>query len=142
MNKEELIKLADDLEKRVDDYANKLLTDEIKSCKKMKWACQRYFNFKNKYKFDKIELLKVYVWASQFKHRAGVLKGKNIELHDSLLFDMANIFCFKKENGKRLTRKVYEQKARKNVKTQSLALISSYVAANNEGEQQEIYIAG
>ena len=144
MKKEALIKLADDLEKRVDDYANKLLTDEIKSCKKMKWACQRYFDFKEKYNFDKVELLKIYVWAKQFKHVNGPkgIKGEYIELHDSILFDYANILCIKHDNGDRVFKKGYIQKSRKNVKTEEMAILSSYIGANSKDEQQEVYIGG
>ena len=143
-NKEILIKLADDLEKRVDNYANKLITDEIKSCKKMKWVAKRYFKFKEKYSFDKVELLKVYVWAKQFKHVNGPkgIKGEHIELHDSILFDYANILCIKKDDGNRVFKKGYIQKARKNVKTEEMAILLSYVCANSKDEQQEGYIGG
>lgn len=144
MDKEKVIKLAQELESRVDSYASKLLSNEILSCQKIKWQCKRYFEFKQKYTFDNIELLKFYVWSNQFKYRTGTkgIKGCKIQLHDSLLFDAANILCFKKADGNRLTRKVYIQKARKNVKTMFMALISSYVAFNSKDEQQEIYIAG
>ena len=136
--------MADELEKRVDEYANNLLTNEINSCQKIKWQCLRYFKFKKKYSFDNLELLKFYIWSSQFKYRTGTkgIKGCKIQLHNSLLFDAANILCFKKADGNRLTRKVYIQKARKNVKTMFMALISSYIAFNVNDEQQEIYIAG
>lgn len=116
--------MADELEKRVDEYANNLLTNEINSCQKIKWQCLRYFKFKEKYSFDNLELLKFYIWSSQFKYRTGTkgIKGCKIQLHNSLLFDAANILCFKKADGNRLTRKVYIQKARKNVKTMFMAI--------------------
>ena len=141
---DKLIKMADDLEAKVDEYANKIINNEIKSCQKMKYTCMRYFDFKEKYDFDKIELLKFYIWSNQFKYRTGTkgIKGQRIELHESLLFDAANILCIKKDDGNRLYKKAYIQKARKNVKTMFMALISSYIAANTDDEQQEIYIAG
>ena len=141
-DKERLLMQADELEKRVDNYCNDIINGKITACRKHIWACKRYFKFKDKYTFDKIELLKFYVWAKQFKHRAGILKGQNIELADFNLFEAAFILCFKKQNGLRLIKKVYIQTARKNVKTQFMALISSYIGANSKDEQMEIYIAG
>lgn len=140
--KEALIKEADRLSDRVDKYCNDIISGNIVACKKHKLACERFFKFKEKYNFDKIELLKFYVWAKQFKHRAGVLKGKYIELHDFNLFEAANILCLKKDDGLRLTRKAYIQTARKNVKTQFMAMLSSYIAYNTKDEQQEVYLAG
>lgn len=144
MDKEKVLQLADELEKRVDTYANKLISDEIISCKKMKSTCRRYFEFKKRYNFDKLELLKVYLWAKQFKHVNGPkgIKGEYIELHDSVLFDFANILCIKNDEGDRVFKKGYIQKARKNVKTEEMAILGSYVGANSKDEQQEVYIGG
>mgnify|MGYP003419971046 CR=1 FL=1 len=56
---------------------------------------------------------------------------------------MCNIFCWKlKKNGLRRYRKVYIQLARKNVKTQSMSLIASYIEFVKTEEQQEVYLAG
>ena len=145
MLNEELIKLADNLVERVDKYCEQILNGEIKACKKLKWACERYKKDKNnnKFYFDKIELLRVYMWAKQFKHRAGVLKGQHIELTDFNLFVVANIFCWRNSNDKkRRIRKVYIQLARKNMKSQLMAIIASYIDFNSKDEQQEIYLAG
>ena len=145
MLNEELIKLADNLVGRVDKYCEQILNGEIKACKKLKWACERYKKDKNnsKFYFDKIELLRVYMWAKQFKHRAGVLKGQHIELTDFNLFVVANIFCWRNSNDKkRRIRKVYIQLARKNMKSQLMAIIASYIDFNSKDEQQEIYLAG
>lgn len=114
---DKLIKMADDLEAKVDEYVNNILTGKINSCKKHKWACERYLKDRRneEYIFDNIELLKVYIWAKQFKHYKGELAGQYIDLTPFQLFIVANIFCFKlKENGLRRFRKVYIQLARKN----------------------------
>ena len=47
----------------------------------------------------------------------------------------------RRDNGRRKFKKAYIQMGRKNSKTQTLALISSYIAYNSN-EQQEIYVAG
>ena len=145
MCREDLEKLADELVNRVEKYVDDILTGKINACKKHKWACERYLKDKEneEYVFDKIELLKIYIWSKQFKHRAGVLKGQYIELTDFNLFVLCNIFCWKiKETGLRRIKKVYVQLARKNMKTQLMGIISSYIEFINDKEQQEIYLAG
>lgn len=145
MCREDLEKLADELVNRVEKYVDDILAGKINACKKHKWACERYLKDKEneEYVFDKIELLKIYIWSKQFKHRAGVLKGQYIELTDFNLFVLCNIFCWKiKETGLRRIKKVYVQLARKNMKTQLMGIISSYIEFINDKEQQEIYLAG
>lgn len=140
----EIQKLASELFYRVDNYANDIVNNKIVACKKHKWSCKRYLDdFKNEnYVFDKIELVKFYVWSRQFKHRAGILKNQVIELTDFQLFIIANLFCWKKvSNGYRRYRKAYIQLARKNAKSQLLSLIASYECFLSD-EQAEVYLAG
>ena len=129
---------------RVVNYANQLIDGEIIACKKHRWAAMKFIrDLENpNYYFDVDELERFYDWSRLFRHTKGVLAGKPIELVDFQLFVIAGIFCFKyKENGRRVVRKVYIQLARKNAKSQLLALIASYKAFLS-GEQEEIYIAG
>lgn len=137
-------KLSNDLFKRVDKYADNVIKGKITACKKHIWACKRFKkDFSNeKFRFDKVELLKFYLWSRQFKHRAGVLKNKVIELTDFQLFIIANLFCWKrKDNGYRRYRKAYIQLARKNAKSQLLSLIASYECFLSD-EQAEVYLSG
>jgi phage terminase large subunit-like protein len=141
--------MIEKLIKRVFDYVNSVLNGEINACKKLKQACQRFLDDVERlksedfpYYFDATELEEFYEWARMFKHHKGILAGKPIELTDFQLFLAANIFCWKKKsNNARRFRKVYIQLARKNAKTQFLALIASYVAFLSD-EQEEVYIAG
>ena len=73
---------ANELYERVENYCNSIINGDIPACKKHIQACKRFYKFKENrnYYFDKLELLKVYIWARQFKHTKGVLAGKNIEL--------------------------------------------------------------
>lgn len=133
------------LEKRIIDYAEGIRTGEIIACQKMKWAIDRFFddlNHNPDYYMDWFEVFKFYRWSKMFKHTKGVLANQHIELHESQLFEIANIFGFKKrkDNTRRFT-EVYIQKARKQAKTQTLALIASYVAFLSD-QQEEVYIAG
>ena len=112
-------KMSNELFNRVSKYANDIINKKIIACEKHIWSCKRFKNdFNNpNYYFDKVELLKFYLWSRQFKHRAGILKGKLIELTDFQLFVIANLFCWKrKDNNYRRFRKSYIQLARKNAK--------------------------
>lgn len=137
-------KLSEDLFNRVDKYADDIINGNIIACKKHIWSCKRFKNdFNNpNYYFDKVELLKFYLWSRQFKHRAGVLKNKVIELTDFQLFIIANLFCWKrKDNNYRRYRKAYIQISRKNAKSQLLSLIASYECFLSD-EQAEVYLSG
>ena len=140
----EVQKLALELFSRVNNYAKNIVNGKIIACKKHIWAAKRYLkDFENEnYVFDKKELVRFYVWSRQFRHRAGVLKNKIIELTDFQLFIIANLFCWKrKDNGYRRFRKAYIQLARKNAKSQLLSLIASYECFLSD-EQAEVYLAG
>lgn len=132
---------------RVYNYAYDIIEGEIKACKKHIQACQRFIddinNVENEdyaYYFDVNELEDFYEWSKMFKHTKGVLAGEYIELTDFQLFLAANIFCWKdKSTSYRRFRYVYVQLARKNAKSQLLALIASYTAFLSD-EQEEVYI--
>lgn len=135
---------------RIYNYANDIVNNKIIACKKHKQACNRFLNDLNKvdnveyqYYFDSEELYRFYKWAELFKHRVGPLKGKKIKLVDFQLFMVGNIFCWKdKETKLRRFRKVYIQLARKNAKSQLLAVIASYICFLAKNEQAEVYLAG
>ncbi|SEN80034.1 terminase large subunit [Lihuaxuella thermophila] len=134
---------------RVIQYARDIVEGKILACKKHIQACQRFLNdferMQNNdspYEFDEDELYRFYKWANMFKHTKGVLAGQRIELTDFQLFVVGNLFGWKdKETGTRRFRKAYIQLARKNAKSQLLALITSYTCFLSD-EQEECYIAG
>ncbi|MFB7142067.1 terminase large subunit [Gottfriedia sp. NPDC056225] len=134
---------------RVWDYANKIVEGEIIACKKHIWAAQRFIKDINRtqeddcpFTFD-VDILEDFnEWAKEFKHSEGVLAGQPIILTDFQLFIVANIFCFlNKKNGSRRFRKVYIQLARKNAKSQLLALIATYETFLSD-EKHRVYITG
>ncbi|MBY6758646.1 terminase large subunit [Clostridium botulinum] len=130
-------------------YACDIVNGKIKACKKHIQACKRFLDDLDKsqnedypYFFDYEELYKFYKWAGLFKHRAGVLKGQKIDLVPFQLFIVGNLFCWKhKDTGLRRFRKAYIQIARKNAKSQLLAVIASYECFLSK-EQAEVYLAG
>lgn len=137
------------LVERIANYAQSIIEGSILACKKHIAACQRFLDDVERipngdfpYDFDVDELYKFNTWSSMFKHTKGVLAGQKIELTDFQLFVVANIFCWKhKDTGLRRFRKAYIQLARKNAKSQLLALITSYSGFLSD-EQEECYIAG
>lgn len=134
---------------RVFAYCDDILSGEIKASIKHKWAVKRFLkdyeecqNDDSPFYFEEVEGEDFYWFSREFKHVEGVLAGENVELTDFQLFISVNIFCFKKrKNGARRFRKIYIQLARKNAKSQFLAIIGAYVAFLGD-EKQRIYIAG
>lgn len=137
------------LGERVLDYVNDILDGTIPACEKHIWAAQRFMNDLERtvnddcpFYFDIDQLYDFYEWAKQFKHFKGVLAGQYIELTDFQLFIAANIFCFlNKKSHKRRFLRVFIQLARKNAKSQFLALIASYITFLSD-QLEECYIAG
>jgi phage terminase large subunit-like protein len=134
---------------RVFNYCDDILTGKIKACKKHIWAVKRFLkdfedcqNDDSPFYFDEDIVEDFYWWAREFKHTEGILAGQNVELTDFQLFISANIFGFKKRsNGARRFRKVYIQLARKNAKSQFLAIVASFVTFLGD-ERQRAFIAG
>lgn len=130
-------------------YAEDVVDGRITACRKHRAACERFLNDLQLsqsdnylYYFDIDEVYRFYRWARMFKHTKGVLANKPIELTPFQLFVVGNIFGWKhKANDLRRFRKAYIQLARKNAKSQLLALIASYEAFLSP-EQSEVYIAG
>lgn len=137
------------LEQRLMDYVYDILEGKIKACKKHIWACERFIKDLERaqedecaFYFDIEKLYDFYEWAKEFKHFKGILAGKPIELTDFQLFVAANIFCFlNKEDDTRRFLRVFIELARKNAKSQFLALIGSYITFLSD-QQEECYIAG
>ncbi|PEF61154.1 terminase large subunit [Bacillus cereus] len=137
------------LEERLMQYVYDISYGNILACKKHKWACERFLRDLERtqedecpFYFDREQLYDFYEWCKQFKHFKGVLAGQYIELTDFQLFVAANIFCFliKDTNNRRFLR-VFIELARKNAKSQFLALIASYITFLSD-QQEECYIAG
>lgn len=129
------------------DYCDDVLEGKIKASKKHIRAVERFYNdlaqIENEdylFYFDVDELDDFVAWSKMFKHTKGILKNKFIELTPFQMFLCAQLFCWKgKKDGLRRFRRAYIQLARKNAKSQLLALIASYVAFLSD-EMEEVYI--
>lgn len=143
------MELKEQLVERLINYAEDIVKGKIVASKKHKQACQRFLNDikqipkkKYPYYFDADEVERFYHWSRCFKHTKGLLSGTAIELDNFQLFIAANIFGWKKkENGHRRFRKSFIMVARKNSKSQLLALLTSYECFLSK-EQAECYVAG
>jgi len=131
-------------------YAEDCISGKILSCEKHAWACQRFLKdyhasqekgSKFVFQWKKVEA--VITWSRLFKHTKGVLSGENIYLHISQLFIIANVYGFYyRDTGYRRFQKFYTQVARKNAKSQLLAIVLTYeLMVFLDGGLSEVYCA-
>ncbi len=138
-----------DLQEWLEAYSHDVVNDEVVSCQKHKWACQRFLDDINSqkkksfpYKFDEEKAYKFLRWMTHFKHRRGVIAGEPINPHPIQIFIFSNIYGWvHKETGYRRFRKAYWGVGRKNAKSQSLAMAATYEAFAMGEPVAEIYCA-
>ena len=138
------MKILEELKK----YAIDCISDEIISCKKHKWACQRFLNDieSDKFYWDENEAQRIVDWFKLLHHSKGELAKKPIELTTWQKFNMCQIHGWKnKKTGLRRFKQAFIIVARKNAKTQMQAgnvLYEMSVVATRNGEISETYCAG
>jgi len=150
MTKKALTKKRRSAADEVLKYARDCVAGNVLSCKKHAQACARFLRDYeaaqapgSRFKFDWAPVDRVLLWASLFKHTKGILTGQSIELHISQVFIIANIYGFYyRQSGYRRFQKFYFQVARKNAKSQLLAIILSYeLMVFTNGGLSEVYCA-
>jgi len=131
-------------------YVNDCIKGKILCCTKHKWACIRFKKDyeaaqkpDSKFVFHWEKVAKVIQWAGFFKHTKGILAGDPIELHITQLFIVANVYGFYyRDTGYRRFQKFYYQVARKNAKSQLLAVLLTYeLMVFLDGKMAEVYCA-
>jgi len=130
-------------------YCNNVIDGKEIACIKHKWACMRFLNDlervgtkKFPYVFDIDKANKYLRWMPFFKHTKGPLTGKRKipELIEKLIF--GNIYGWvHKDTGLRRFRKGYWQVARKNAKSQDLAIEGLYEMSGFGIPSSECYVA-
>ena len=134
-------------------YAKQCIDDKIVSCTKHKWACKRFLDdierSKNKdcsFYWDKEEAYKIVKWFGLLKHSKGVLAGQFITLTPAQKFGLCQIYGWRRKSNKlRRFNKSYQQKGRKNAKSQEQAGVILYEMAYGSVKNHEInecYCAG
>jgi len=136
--------------KKLLKYAQDCKAGRIVCCTKHMWACIRFLrDYENaigkrsKFIFNWDRVAKVLQWSELFQHTKGVLTGKPIALAISQVFVVANVYGFyHRETGYRRFQKFYLQLARKNAKSQLLAVVISYeLMVFLKGGMAEVYCA-
>ena len=128
-------------------YAKQCIADKIPSCTKHKWACRRFLNdierTKNKdcpFVWNEDEAQRIVKWFGLLKHSKGVLAGQFINLTVSQKFGLCQIYGWRrKADGMRRFNKSYQQKGRKNAKSQEQAGVILYEMAYGSTKNKEIY---
>ena len=135
-------------------YAKKCINDEIPSCVKHKWACERALkDFQREandpyypYFWDEAAAELIVSWFKNLRHSKGELAGQTINLTEWQQFHLCQLYGWKrKKDGRRRFKKMFIEVARKNAKSQELAAIClmeiSYTSTKNN-EVAEAYTAG
>lgn len=132
------------------EYARACRDEELPVCKKHGQACRRFLKDYaaskkkgSKFIFKWPEVEKILTWAELFRHNKGVLTGEPIVLHISQVFVVANVYGFyHRSTGYRRFQKFYLQLARKNAKSQLLAVVMSFeLMVFLKGGLSEVYCA-
>lgn len=138
----------------ITEYAEGCVSSEIMSCKKHRWACQRFLNDRKRaendpeylYTWNEQAAQNIVDWFSMLNHSKGELAGQPIILTPWQKFRLCQLYGWvRKDTGLRRFRKTYTQIARKNAKSQEeagVALYESSVTAVKNEEVCEVYTAG
>lgn len=129
-------------------YSKDCIADTRHVCQKHRWACERFINdLKTSgtkefpYIFDEEKALRFFEWAALHKHTKGVLAGEPIEFTPIQRFIFGNVYGWvHQDTGLRRFRKAYWQVARKNAKSQSLAIVGDYELMALGEPMSEVYI--
>lgn len=129
-------------------YSKDCIADTWHVCQKHRWACERFLkDLKNSgtkgfpYIFDEEKALRFFEWAALHKHTKGVLAGEPIEFTPIQRFIFGNVYGWvHQDTGLRRFRKAYWQVARKNAKSQSLAIVGDYELMALGEPMSEVYI--
>ena len=129
-------------------YSKDCIADTRHACQKHRWACERFLNDLKKsgtkefpYIFDEEKALRFFEWAALHKHTKGVLAGEPIEFTPIQRFIFGNVYGWvHQDTGLRRFRKAYWQVARKNAKSQSLAIVGDYELMALGEPMSEVYI--
>ena len=129
-------------------YSKDCIADTRHVCQKHRWACERFLKDLKKsgmkdfpYVFDEEKALRFFEWAALHKHTKGVLAGEPIEFTPIQRFIFGNVYGWvHQDTGLRRFRKAYWQVARKNAKSQSLAIVGDYELMALGEPMSEVYI--
>lgn len=136
--------ILDELKK----YAADCLSDKIVSCRKHKWACQRFLSDVKRmesdraypYIWDEKQAKNIVDWFALLRHSKGVLAGQPINLTDWQKFRLCQLYGWRcKDSGYKRFLKTFTEVGRKNAKSQEEAGVALYEIAVMSTKNKEIY---
>lgn len=130
------------------EYSHNCIKDTAHVCQKHRWACERFLrdvqHAKTKefpYVFDEEKAQRFFNWAHLHRHTKGVLAGEPINFAPIQRFIFGNVYGWvHQDTGLRRFRRAYWQVARKNAKSQSLAIVGDYELMALGEPMSEVYI--
>lgn len=130
------------------EYSHNCIKDTTHVCKKHRWACERFLRDVQRagteefpYVFDEEKAQRFFNWAYLHRHTKGVLAGEPIDFAPIQRFIFGNVYGWvHQDTGLRRFRKAYWQVARKNAKSQSLAIVGDYELMALGEPMSEVYI--
>lgn len=129
-------------------YSKDCIADTRHVCQKHRWACERFLRDVQRagtetfpYVFDEEKAQRFFNWAHLHRHTKGVLAGEPIDFAPIQRFIFGNVYGWVHQNtGLRRFRRAYWQVARKNAKSQSLAIVGDYELMALGEPMSEVYI--
>ena len=130
------------------EYSHNCIKDTAHVCQKHRWACERFLrdvqHAKTEefpYVFDEEKAQRFFNWAHLHRHTKGVLAGEPIDFAPIQRFIFGNVYGWvHQDTGLRRFRRAYWQVARKNAKSQSLAIVGDYELMALGEPMSEVYI--
>lgn len=130
------------------EYSHNCIEDTAHVCQKHRWACERFLrdvqHAKTEefpYVFDEEKAQRFFNWAHLHRHTKGVLAGEPIDFVPIQRFIFGNVYGWvHQDTGLRRFRRAYWQVARKNAKSQSLAIVGDYELMALGEPMSEVYI--
>lgn len=129
-------------------YSHNCIKDTTHVCQKHRWACERFLRDVQRagteefpYVFDEEKAQRFFNWAHLHRHTKGVLAGEPIDFAPIQRFIFGNVYGWvHQDTGLRRFRRAYWQVARKNAKSQSLAIVGDYELMALGEPMSEVYI--
>lgn len=129
-------------------YSHNCIEDTAHVCQKHRWACERFLRDVQRagtetfpYVFDEEKAQRFFNWAHLHRHTKGVLAGEPIDFAPIQRFIFGNVYGWvHQDTGLRRFRRAYWQVARKNAKSQSLAIVGDYELMALGEPMSEVYI--
>lgn len=128
----------------VTTYAKRVVAGEIVAGLPVRQACERHLrdlqtaHLRGLW-FDDEAAQLVVDFVQNVRHSKGEWAGRNLELADWQLFIVGSVFGWKRADGTRRFREVYNELARKNGKTTLLAAVGLYLTIADDEPGAEVY---